>query len=221
VIWPAALGPALVGVERGALAVGVLMLAMYALAVARRDNSIVDVAWGPSFIVIALAATTAAPECSWQLVLVVGLISIWGTRLAWHIGRRKLHHPGEDRRYAEFRKAWGRWWPMWSLMQVFALQGVLALLASAPVFVLVAAPARPLDGWAITGTLIWAIGFAIEVTGDWQLAQFQADKRAGRHIGTNSGRFCTGGLWSRTRHPNYLGEAILWWGIAIVGLLLS
>jgi steroid 5-alpha reductase family enzyme len=201
-------------VERAALAVGLLMLGAFAVAVARRDNSIVDVVWGPSFVVIALAASTAAPAPSWHLGLVVALVSIWAARLAWHIGSRRQHQQGEDWRYAAWRAAWGRWWPVRSLVQVFALQGALALLASAPVFVLVAAPPRPIDGWAVIGTIVWAVGFAIEATADWQLGRFLADRRAGRE----SARFCDRGLWSRTRHPNYLGEAILWWGIAIVAL---
>jgi steroid 5-alpha reductase family enzyme len=210
VIWPHLATAA----ERAGLAVGLLMLAMFGLAIVKRDNSVVDVAWGPSFVLIALAASTTAPQLTVQLGLVVMLVTIWGARLAWHIGSRRQHQPGEDWRYAAWRKAWGRWWPIKSLTQVFALQGVLALLASAPVFVLVAAQPHPVDAWTVIGTLVWTVGFAIEAIGDWQLAQFLADRRAGRA----HGRFCTRGLWSRTRHPNYLGEAILWWGIAIIAL---
>lgn len=179
------------------------MTAWYLVALARRDNSLADIAWGIGFILIALLATLLAGPSVPGLVA-TALVTIWGLRLSWHIARR---HRGEDPRYAQWRKEW-TWVKTRAFFQVWMLQGLLMLLVSAPVIhVIMARPAPSL--WTVIGALVWAVGFFIETVADAQVRRW---KRRG-----GSGLY-TDGLWRYSRHPNYFGEALLWWGIWLIAL---
>jgi steroid 5-alpha reductase family enzyme len=204
-IWRTALGVVPV--------VFVYMTAWFVVALVARRNDLADVAWGIGFIVIALwlLAVRGMPMSIRQYVVSV-LVVMWGSRLTWHIGRRNLR-PGraEDERYAEWRRSWGRWFVPRTYLQVFLLQGLFMLLISMPV-VVVGAVAGPAMGWLdVLGILVWIVGFAFEAVGDAQLARFLADPAARGHVMDQ-------GLWALTRHPNYFGEATMWWGLAIVAL---
>jgi steroid 5-alpha reductase family enzyme len=107
------------------------------------------------------------------------------------------------------RKHWGDRFPWVSLFTVFGLQGVLMFLVSLPVQ-LGQGPLSPELGWlAAVGVAVWAVGLFFEVVGDAQLARFKADP-------ANAGKLMNRGLWKYTRHPNYFGDACVWWGIALV-----
>ncbi len=137
------------------------------------------------------------------------LVTIWGTRLAVHIARR-ARGQGEDRRYAAMREARGAafWWQ--SLWTVFGLQATLATLLAAPLYAVQAS--RLLDPRLFAaGALLWAAGFAWESVADLQLTRFRADP-------SNRGRVLDTGLWRTSRHPNYFGEAVLWWGYGAMAL---
>lgn len=191
----------------------VYMTAWFVVALAAKRNDLADIAWGLGFIVIAvwLLVRTGAP-LSLQQYVATALVLVWGGRLAWHIARRNLR-PGhtEDERYAEWRRSWGRWFVLRSYLQVFLLQGLFMIMISMPILVLgsVAAPAFGLV--AALGVVIWAIGFAFEAVGDAQLAAFLS-------VAENRGHVMDRGLWAWTRHPNYFGEATMWWGLAIIAL---
>lgn len=202
--------PASPPLEYPAIAVAALLALAAAVGLRRRDNSVVDVFWGPSFLVAAIAAAAAAPTPGPRTWLALAMVAAWALRLAWHIGRRWRSHPGEDWRYAAWRRQWGASWWWRSILQVYLLQGVLALVASTAVFIAIGARDQQLDAWSIVGVVVWLAGMTVEVTADRQLASFVARKRSGRASG-----FCTEGLWGWSRHPNYLGEALLWWGVSI------
>lgn len=193
-----------------AAAIFLFMTAVYGLAQLRNDNSIVDIAWGPGFVWTAAVLAVARPAFAPAKALIGGLILVWGLRLAAHLLRRNLGRP-EDFRYAAMRRKWGRAARLKAFFFVFMFQGVLMLVVALPVIVVFGAPARPLSALDAAGIAAFAAGFLYEVVGDLQLAAHLANP-------ANKGRLMTRGLWATTRHPNYFGESLLWWGIGLVAL---
>jgi steroid 5-alpha reductase family enzyme len=196
--------------QTAAIAVFIYMTILFIVAQVIRNNSIVDIGWGIGFIVVVSALFVRHPVLFPAKVLMAGLTVVWGFRLALHILRRNRGKP-EDFRYAKMRKKWGRRALVNSFFFIFMLQGVLMLVVSFSATVLFAAPPRPLAILDIVGALVFLAGFLFETVGDAQLAAHIADPN-------NKGKLMTTGLWSITRHPNYFGEAALWWGIWLIAL---
>lgn len=195
-----------------ALVVLLYMCAWSTAALAARRNDLADVAWGPGFIVLAawLLLREGAPLSARQWAA-SALVTAWGARLAWHVARRNFRAGhGEDRRYAAWRSRWGRWAPVRSVVQVFMLQGLFMLVIAAPLLAAGAGPGRlrASDG---AGAALWLAGFLLEAVGDRQLARFRSDPAM-------RGRVMDRGLWSWSRHPNYFGEALMWWGLGVLAL---
>jgi steroid 5-alpha reductase family enzyme len=191
----------------------VYMTAWFVAAMIARRNDVADIAWGLGFITIAtFLLLRAEPAPSARQCIAGVLVVIWGARLAWHIARRNLR-PGktEDARYAEWRRSWGRWFVLRSFLQIFMLQGVFMLLISAPVQVMGSTAGPALGALDFAGIAVWLCGFTFESVGDAQLARFLADP-------VNKGHIMDRGLWRFTRHPNYFGEATMWWGLGIMAL---
>jgi steroid 5-alpha reductase family enzyme len=169
----------------------------------QRDASLVDRIWGLGFVVAAWSVwLIAAERGGTRDGLLLALVTIWGLRLSAHITWRNWGH-GEDPRYAAWRAQNGaRWW--WrSLVTVFLLQGVLILVIALPL--MVAIPTVGAAWGRVFGTTLWLIGFAFEAGGDWQLARFRANP-------ANRGTVLDTGFWRYSRHPNYFGDALQWWG---------
>jgi steroid 5-alpha reductase family enzyme len=189
----------------------VLQLVTFAVGLRVHRLSVVDVTWGASFALIAVVGwLVSLPDddaSTLRRALIVVLTVIWGGRLAVHIGRRQRGAP-EDPRYTEMMsKATGN--PTWAaLRSVFLLQAVAAWFISLPLqFALVdAGGAGPLL-WV--GVLLWAVGFFFESVGDAQLTRFKADP-------ASRGQVMDSGLWRYTRHPNYFGDACVWWGLFLI-----
>jgi steroid 5-alpha reductase family enzyme len=179
------------------------MLALWLLSVALKDSSIVDIFWGPGFV---LVAWVVALQVGWSPrgALAVGLVTAWGLRLAAHLAIRNIGK-GEDPRYQAMRRARGPAWWWKSLFIVFAFQGVLMWVVSLPLQQAVVR-GGPLGGVDALATAIFAAGLFFEAVGDWQLVRFKA--RPG-----NRGRVMDQGLWRYTRHPNYFGDFLVWWGL--------
>jgi len=185
-----------------------VMVALWARQLRTRDASAVDVAW--SLLVVALVVTfgVATDGDPWRRVLVAGLASVWGLRLALYLLRdRVLAGRGEDGRYRELRERWGtkaaRNFLLLHLAQVaFALLFALPLLA--------AMRGGALDAWAVAGVLVWAAAVTGEGLADRQLAAFRADPQS-------RGRVCRTGLWRYSRHPNYFFEWLQWWAYVLIG----
>ena len=193
-----------------ALAVLAYMTTLFVLALVRRDNSLADVGWGLGFVLVAAAGFAARPVHGPRAYLVGGLVALWGIRLALHILLRN-RKKGEDFRYAKWRREWGRWFVLRSYLQVFLLQGAILLVVSAPILIVSAVPGPGLGALDAAGAAVWLAGFVFEAAGDAQLARFKRDP-------ANRGRIMTTGLWRYTRHPNYFGEATMWWGIFLIAL---
>ena len=192
------MSPALLLIALGA-ALG-LMTATWAMSLVVRDASIADIAWGPVF---ALIAWVSVLEADWLgvSVPVAVLVTAWALRLALHIA---LRHKGEDPRYVDMRERRGSSFALWSLVGVFWLQAVLATVVSIPVIVATGASAATLP-FAL-GCAIALAGLAFEAIADIQLTRFREDpSKAGEVLDT--------GLWRYSRHPNYFGESVFWWGL--------
>ena len=141
------------------------------------------------------------------------LISVWGIRLAWHIHTRNKGK-GEDYRYLAWRNQWGKWFLLRSYFQVFVLQGIFLYIIILPVLFINKSEDTPIIWLDILGMLIWMIGFYFEAVGDAQLIRFKNNPN-------NKGKLLQEGLWSLTRHPNYFGEVVQWWGIGVVALAIQ
>jgi steroid 5-alpha reductase family enzyme len=186
------------------------VLALWALSLPLRDVSIVDPAWGAGFVIVALLALAIGQGCHGRRLLLAVLVTLWGLRLAGHLLARKLREPGEDPRYGEMRERRGERFALWSLATVFLLQGALIWVVSLPIQAAAPQPDRLglLDG---IGAAVWAVGMFFEAVGDLQLSRFKADP-------ANRGTVMQRGLWRYTRHPNYFGDFLLWWGIYLIAL---
>lgn len=195
----------------GLAAVIALGILLWLVSLAVRDSSIVDIAWGPLLFLVGVTyyATTTAPGSRARLMM--ALVALWAVRLAAHIGARNLGH-GEDFRYAAWRAQHpGTWW-IRSYFKVFLLQGVIAWIVAMPLYYAITSPAP--SGWTMwdwAGVVVFTFGFLFEAIGDEQLRRFKANP-------TNKGRVMNTGLWRYTRHPNYFGEAVLWWGLGLIGV---
>lgn len=182
---------------------------VWVLSVKLRDASIADVCWGSGFVLLAWLYCLLSPTMTSRSWLVAALVTIWGARLSLHIFRRN-HGNGEDPRDRAMRAAHGPafWWR--SLFTVFWLQGAILWFVALPLLVAVRA-ARPAALTAVDGlgVALFAVGFSFEVVGDSQLARFKAER-------SNCGEVLDRGLWRYTRHPNYFGDATLWWGLYVI-----
>ncbi len=179
-------------------------MALTALAARRAGRwSVVDVTWGAGFVAVAVVAAVVGDGNLWRRLVFVLLVGVWGLRLASHILRRGRGH-GEDPRY-EVIKSEGKGG---IVRRVLAPQGATLWFISLPVQV-AAVSGRSLSWLAALGILVWAVGLAFEAVGDAQLAAFRADPAA-------RGTVMDRGLWGWTRHPNYFGDACLWWGLWLI-----
>ena len=186
------------------------MLGWFLLSVYLQDNSIVDIAWGLGFIVIA-GSTLLQSSANLQVILCIVAVIAWGMRLSLHIFFRKLAHPGEDFRYAAWRKDWGAYVYLRSFFQIYILQGLLMFCISLPIIATIYYHQTVFQWWHIVGSVVWLVGYMTESIADTQLRQF-------KKIKTESNRILKTGLWKYSRHPNYFGEAVQWWGFFLLAL---
>jgi steroid 5-alpha reductase family enzyme len=192
-------------------AIAVAMLVVWLVSLARRDASIVDVFWGLGFALVALVSNAFGDGAAARKTLVTVLVSAWGIRLAGYLLWRNWRQE-EDYRYRAMRARHGERFPIVSLYLVFGLQGALIWIVSLPLQLAQMAPTPPHLTWLdAAGATLWAVGFGYEALGDWQLARFRAEP-------TNRGKVMDRGLWRYTRHPNYFGDAVLWWGFFLIAL---
>jgi steroid 5-alpha reductase family enzyme len=187
-----------------------LATVLWGVSLAVRDTSIVDVFWGPMFVVTAGVGYLQGGGLPARKLIVLSLVTLWGLRLAAHLAFRSRGR-GEDYRYREMREKQGaRWWIV-SLPSVFLLQAALASVVALPVQ---AAMRRggdaPLSLLDLTGVLLFTVGFVVEASADWTLTRFRSRP-------DNRDRVLDQGLFRYSRHPNYFGDALLWWGVGAIG----
>ncbi len=185
------------------------VLLQWAASLLLKDASIVDRFWGGGFALVAVASFVYPGQGTPRGWLLLLMAAIWGLRLSVYLTWRNWGQ-GEDYRYRAMRKRHGNRFTLVSLGTVFFFQGLLTWFISLPLqFGIGAQSAEPLSVLDYFGATIWLIGLLFESVGDFQLTRFKADP-------ANVGRVMDRGLWRFTRHPNYFGDALVWWGIFLV-----
>jgi steroid 5-alpha reductase family enzyme len=190
----------------------VMMTLLWVVSLLMKNAAIVDAFWGPGFAVVAIGYALLTPQDGGlrETILLI-LVSVWALRLGIYLGWRNLGKR-EDYRYANWRTQYGTNWWWRSLLQVYWLQGTLMWLIATPLYMVLSstgsATLTVLDVLAIG---LWLIGFSFEAIGDWQLIRFKANP-------ANKGQVLRSGLWRYTRHPNYFGDAVVWWSYFVLAL---
>ena len=243
----------IVNFTHAAVVVFGLLTVLWAISVAAKDASLIDIFWGFGFLVVAAVCLYIADVKTPYLWLLAGMPIAWGIRLSLYLARRNLGH-GEDVRYVAMRKRAEKKgmsemaWRIRTLFTVYFGQGLLIMIVSAPVWVGMATglgfadlsdvyDVISLSGetssesmketisdlsvpvsigiLSILGALLWLIGFLFEAIGDAQLSKFM--KKMKSYDGAYEDKpVLDTGLWKYTRHPNYFGNACMWWGIWLV-----
>ena len=193
----------------GVSALVLAALQVVAFGVGRRIGryNVVDVAWGLGFVAVAAVAAALGDGAADRRGLLLALVAVWGLRLSWYIQRKTVGR-GEDPRYAALlRNAT----PAQVVRKVSLPQGVIGWFVSFPLQLSAVLGPTPRHLAAVTalGVAVWLAGFAFEAIGDRQLSAFKSDP-------ANRGRIMDRGLWAWTRHPNYFGDAAVWWGLWLI-----
>ena len=184
------------------------ILIVYFIALVKKDNSIVYIAWGIGFIIVAFTSLFISQIYFQQNLLINAITLIWGLRLAIYIFIRH-HGKAEDYRYKEMRDSWGNNAALMSLLKVFLPQAIVMFIITMPVMISNSFPENELGWIEILGALIWLKGFFFEAVGDAQMYRYKKNP-------AHKGKVMKFGLWKFTRHPNYFGEVIMWWGIFLI-----
>jgi steroid 5-alpha reductase family enzyme len=183
------------------------------------DNSVMDIAYGPAFFTSAIGAAYLSDTTTLLPAVIIGCIGAWSVRLSSRIFRKNYGKP-EDARYAKWRTEWmekGRaYFLVRSYLQVNLLQIIIIFAVSAPAIFALAYPTMYNQWFVLVGFVVFCVGLAYETVADLQLDRFIAGKQAG----TEEATLMTRGLFSLSRRPNYFGETLIWWGLAIMVLPL-
>ena len=186
----------------------------FILAQIKKNNGLADIAWGLGFVVVAVTSLIVKGEYTLIPLVVTGLVTLWGFRLFFYIGLRNWNKP-EDYRYVDMKKKWKTNLVLKAFLFVFMVQGLLLFIISIPIQLtsLQSGTADSLFQYIVLGlgVVLWLTGFFFEAVGDNQLKVFKSKPE-------NKGKILSTGLWKYTRHPNYFGEALMWWAIWIVSL---
>ena len=175
----------------------------------KKKHDFIDIFWGLGFILAAAVSYLLGSKPASGLLMGV-LVLIWGGRLSFYLGRRNIGRP-EDFRYKAMREKWKKRFELVMFFRMYLLQFLLNGIIGFPIVYVNLQGARSPDFFTWLGLLVWLFGFAFEVVGDEQLRRFKL-KPEGK------GKLMTTGLWAWTRHPNYFGEAVTWWGLFLISL---
>jgi len=189
-----------------AIIILIYMTVLFIISIIKKDNSVADIGWGIGFIIIVVFNTVYKNSLiTAREIILLSMIIFWGTRLSGHIFFRNKDKK-EDFRYKKWREEWGKLFFIRSYFQVFILQGFFMLVISLPVFVIKSGDLKGIGILDILGIIVWLAGLIFEVVSDYQLHDFINNRKS------KENKIMTDGLWKYSRHPNYFGEALLWWG---------
>lgn len=190
--------------------------ALWALHLPLKNAGIVDFYWGAGFVVIGLVYVLRVGQLTAYQMLFIGMIVVWALRLSIYLVKRFAEHTSEDPRYAVMRASGGSsfWWA--SLPKIFILQALVMWIIAAPLHTALLLPtveavSAPMLG---AGVLLFCVGLVFETLADLQLARFKT-------ANPGATKLLRSGLWAWSRHPNYFGEALLWWGLGLYALALT
>ena len=172
----------------------------------KKNNAVVDIAWGIGFVVVAWFTFIFSDKMLINYIITL-LVSLWGLRLGYYLFKRNWNK-SEDYRYVNMRKTWIKYPLLQAYLKVYMLQMILMFVISLPI-IFINNVNSSLNIITYLGVLVWIKGYFFEVVGDYQLKKFVSDK-------SNKGKIMKSGLWKYTRHPNYFGEATMWWGIYLI-----
>jgi len=193
---------------------GLIILALvtfvWIISLIKKDAGIMDSYWGIGFILVTISLFLQSPEVGHGQFIMAVLITMWGLRLSAHIAYRNLGKE-EDPRYKNWRNQNGKAWWWRSYIKVFLTQGAVMWVVSAPIYAVFNNTSSNNLPLSIAGLFLFTIGFFFETIADWQLLKFKKDP-------ANKGKVFDKGLWALSRHPNYFGEAVLWWGLGLLAL---
>jgi steroid 5-alpha reductase family enzyme len=194
------------------LSVGILLMVMgWLVSLVYRNVTLVDSLWGLGFPLMAWVTFFLSDGFMGRKALIAFLVTLWGLRLAIYLSWRNWGK-GEDPRYQKMRRKAGPKFRIKSFYSIFMLQAALMWVISLSLqYGLIAPEPAKFTPWDGIGTLLWCLGFGFQALGDWQLTAFKADP-------ANQGRVMDQGLWAYSRHPNYFGESLMWWGIFFIVL---
>lgn len=184
----------------------------FVVAQIKENNGLQDVAWGLGFIVAAAFSYIYGKANSINGLVITVLITLWGGRLAYYLFKRNWNAE-EDKRYVKMREKWGDHPRINAYFKVFMFQMLLLFIIVQPALLANTEKSNTLSIINYIGIAIWIIGYFFQVVGDWQLKNFIANEKS------EDNRLMTEGLWKYTRHPNYFGEATMWWGIFLVSII--
>ena len=189
-------------------------LIWYVIAQIKKNNGLVDIAWGMGIVVSAVSSLILGDQYTITGLIVTGLTIIWGLRLSLYLFKRNFNKE-EDFRYQNFRKKWKTHVKLKALLYVFLTQSIFSYIIALPIILTNLISNKTFDIVSIIlislGSMIFFIGFIFEVLADHSLQRFKKDH-------SNKGKIMQKNVWKFSRHPNYFGEATLWWGIGIATL---
>ncbi len=188
-----------------------VMTGAFILSLLTRRNTVVDIFWGLGFVLVSWFTLYVNGAYLPRQLLTTLLVTLWGLRLSGYILYRNWGK-GEDPRYEAIVKKWHKWFYLRSFLQLFMFQAVLLFIIALPIIVINTSKTAGLFRYYdYISVLLWMIGFAFEVIGDWQLNRFLAQP-------ANEGKILTTGVWRYTRHPNYFGEIVMWFALFLLAL---
>jgi steroid 5-alpha reductase family enzyme len=190
-------------------AVILMMILGWFLSLILKNVTVVDSLWGLGFVLIAWLTFFLTDGFLGRRLLIALLVTVWGLRLSIYLSRRNWGK-GEDPRYGSWREKSGKHFWIVSLFKVFLLQSLFLWAISLSLQYGAASKTPAMITWLdLCGLSLWMVGFVFEAVGDWQLAAFKSNP-------ANKGKVMDRGLWAYTRHPNYFGECLMWWGIFVI-----
>ncbi len=171
----------------------------------------IDIAWPIGFLLAALAAFLTMPTYTVKKAMVLVILLLWALRLGYYLAYRLRHMQGEDSRYVRIYTSWDTLGTIGVWLYLYLLQGILVIVISLPVIAVLGAVNPTMSVWDLVAGGVWGIGFALETIADYQMALFKKQAHAKDAIMDT-------GLWYYSRHPNYCGEIMMWWGMWLIAI---
>lgn len=171
----------------------------------KQTEKFYDISGSGTFLLVTVVALYfAQPPSIYQWIL-GSMVIIWAIRLGSFLYTR-IHQDGADDRFDEMKPDKYKFFSAWTI------QGLWVLITSAAAITAITSISQPQIAWlTIVGVTIWLFGLTIEVVADRQKRNFKQGP-------SRQNSFITTGLWAYSRHPNYLGEILLWAGVAIAAI---
>lgn len=201
-------GSRITGIPVFALLVGLAFLIQWLVFIPaywRQTEKFFDLTGSLTYITISTLALFLSAGVDGRAILVWAMVVIWAARLGTFLFRR-IQKAGKDDRFDEIKPSFIRFLNVWTIQGLWVTFTLIAALVT-----IITANRKELDLFALVGFLVWIFGFTMEVVADYQKSRFNTNPN-------NKGKFIQTGLWSRSRHPNYFGEIVLWVGIMLIAL---